>query len=278
MKKTIIMCALMALTAINANAQFKVLSDGKIAIHTSYTPASPISINGMGNSDYYLSLNSSVGKSGIRLNTHGTNNENIYGGWFETSSASQAVGLKTSATSSNNCIGVLASAGCGTKTIGVLGTIEYGNLGAGVYGTSYGDYGSALTSGFYAGFFRGNVKVTGYIDGVLLGDEASGGSGSSFSGSSLRSTSVSKNLSGLNATIYQKARPTLTQETDSAFNLDSNSPQRVRTTETNIMDEQFYDKSHFALDADRLEETFPKAFMSFLMLHRSSLIVLSPVH
>ncbi len=44
MKKTIIML-LMTLPVISANAQFKVQSDGKIAIQTVNTALSPISIN-----------------------------------------------------------------------------------------------------------------------------------------------------------------------------------------------------------------------------------------
>ena len=261
MKKSNIICALMALTAISANAQFRVQNDGKIAVHTTSTAQSPITINGTGNSNYYVSLTSSDGMNGVQLNTYGTGygNDNIYGGWFNASSASQAVGLRTSSSNSNNCMGLIASAGCGVKTIGVLGTIQYGNVGAGVYGTSYGDFGNALTSGFYAGFFHGNVKVTGYIDGVLLGDESSTGSGSSVSSMSLRSTSVSKSLSGLSATIYQKERSALSLGSETAYSLDGDKRPRAEMTgtEPDIMDEQFYGKNHFALDADQLKETYP---------------------
>lgn len=257
MKKTTVISALMAAFAISANAQFKVQSDGKIAIQTTSTALSPISINGEGHSDYHLSLNTNVGKSGILVDAYGTGSGTVYGGNFCSTLNYKSIGLRGSATSSDNCIAVLAISGCGTKTIGVLGDIQYGNHGAAIYGTTYGDFGNALTSGFYAGFFNGNVKVTGYIDGVLLGDESSSSSGSSASGSSLRSISVSKNLSGLAATTYQKERPVFTEGTDSFDTINGDMLQRSEPPKQDVMEEQFYKKNHFALDADCLEKSFP---------------------
>lgn len=50
---------------------------------------------------------------------------------------------------------------------GVMGTIANGSNGAGIMGTtSIGVYPSI--SGTYAGYFDGNVKVTGVIDGILV--------------------------------------------------------------------------------------------------------------
>jgi hypothetical protein len=67
---------------------------------------------------------------------------------------------------------------------------------------------------------------------------------------------MANNLSGLNATTYQKERPVMPVE-ETIFDLDGDSSKVMETPEPDIIDEQFYTKSHYALDADRLEEVFP---------------------
>lgn len=238
MKRSIIIINLCTL-ALSASAQFKVLSSGT----------------------KYISCETS-GKNGMYLKALGSSsNSNIYGGQFNASASNQAIGLRGIANNSYTCIGVYGDANSGTRTIGILGSTYYGTVGAGVYGTVYGDTGGALTTGTYAGFFNGNVKVAGNItststiQGALLGESASS-TNSSESGQSLRGMSVANNLSGLNVTTYQKERPAMPVE-ETIFDLDGDSSKVMETPEPDIMDEQFYTKSHYALDADRLEEVFP---------------------
>lgn len=261
MRKILLLTCLCALS-LSASGQLKVQSDGKVAIQTTSTALSPISINGAGNYNYYISCNTQ-NKNGIRLTTSGNVNGYVYGGEFNTSSGYQAVGLKGYATSSENCFGVMGLGHCGTKTIGVYGDIYYTTRnGAAIYGTIHNDYGSALpTNGTYAGFFNGNVNVIGNItattiNGIALGPSSSG-SGSSVNSFSLRSASIANSLSGLNVTTYQKERPAQPQTTESVYGLDGDTLRRGEAPEPDIMDEQFYDKNHYALDADRLEEIFP---------------------
>lgn len=250
MKRLAISISLCAL-ALSVSAQFKVQSDGKIAIQTTSTASSPISINGAGSSSYYIYCGNTSGKSGLSLSAVGnSSNTSIYGGSFTSVASSLAIGLK-------------GNASYAAKTIGILGNIGDATTGAGVYGTVYGDAGSALPTGsIYAGFFRGNVKATGSIvagttlQGALLG-ESSSSTGSSSGSLSLRSASVIGSLSGLRVTTYQKKRPELPIDTEEIDLLDGDSSITIKMPEPDIMDEQFYDKSHFALDADRLEETFP---------------------
>lgn len=238
MKRSIIIISLCTL-ALSASAQFKVLSsDTK-----------------------YISCETS-GKNGMYLKALGSSsNSNIYGGQFNASASNQAIGLRGIANNSYTCIGVYGDANSGTRTIGILGSTYYGTVGAGVYGTVYGDTGGALTTGVYAGFFNGNVKATGSIvagstiQGALLGESASS-SNSSEGGQSLRGISMANNLSGLNVTTYQKERPAMPVE-ETIFDLDGDSSKVMETPEPDIIDEQFYTKSHYALDADRLEEIFP---------------------
>ena len=239
MKRSIIIISLCTL-ALSASAQFKVLSSGT----------------------KYISCETS-GKNGMYLKALGSSsNSNIYGGQFDASASNQAIGLRGNANNSYTCIGVYGDANSGTRTIGLLGSTYYGTVGAGVYGTIYGDTGGALTTGVYAGFFNGNVKVAGSItatstiQGALLGESASS-SNSSEGGQSLRGISMASSLSGLNVTTYQKERPAMPVEEETIFDPDGDSSKVMEAPEPDIMDEQFYTKSHYALDADKLEEVFP---------------------
>ena len=202
-------------------------------------------------------------KSGLYLKTTESSSNTKYGGNFIVNKQGpKNIGLKCYVDYGNVNIGVMGSAVSETKAIGVLGNIddEYCDYGAGVYGSTEYDYGSALTSGIYAGFFHGNVKVTGNIttgttlQGALLGEASS----SSGNGLSLRSTSVANSLSGLNVTTYQKERPEIPKITEPIDDdIKGDTLKKRKEPKPDIMDEQFYDKTHYALDADRLEDTFP---------------------
>lgn len=255
MKRSLITISLFALV-LSASAQFKVDSNGRV------------SINCAGSSDYYLYCNNTNSKNGIYFVANGNNSSSsIYGGRITSSNATQSIGLKGSANGISNSIGVFGNADAGTKAIGILGSINQSNssTGAGVYGTIYNDSGSGLSSGDkYAGFFRGNVKVIGSIvtssaiQGALLG-ESSSSTNSSGSGQSLRALSATSGLSGLHVTTYQKERPAPIEDTETIFDPDEDSTRTAEVVqpELDIIDEQFYTKSHYALDADRLEEVFP---------------------
>ena len=259
MKRLIISISFCALV-LSASAQFKVQSDGKIAIQTTSTALSPISINGAGSSSYYIYGNTGL-KSGIYLSATGNNSSTLNGGLFISSMANKNIGMEGRASNGNICIGVLGSGGTGSMSIGTYGTISQNSIvcGAAIYGTVYGDTGSPLSTGDkYAGFFNGNVKTTGSIvagttiQGALLGESAS-----SVGSQSLRSSSVIRSLSGLNVTTYQKERPVLAKDAGTIYDLDGETDKAAEKPEPDMMDEQYYEKSHFALDADRLEEAFP---------------------
>lgn len=257
MKRTVISISLCVLF-LSASAQFKVMSNGRVAI------------NGSGSSSYQMSCSStSSGRSGLFFSANGNNSTSaIYGGKLSSSNASQCIGLKGSANSSTNSIGVYGNADTGTKAIGIVGSINQSNstTGAGIYGTIYNESGSGLSTGDkYAGFFRGNVKVLGSIvatstiQGTFLGQSASS-AGTSGSDQSLRALSATSSLSGLHVTAYQKERPAPIEDTETI--IDPDDEDSIRTAEVvkpeiDIIDEQFYQKSHYALDADRLEEVFP---------------------
>lgn len=244
MKRSITIISLCTL-ALSASAQFKVQSSGT----------------------YFVSCNTG-GKSGITVSAiSNNNNSTVTGGQFTAVASTKAVGIQGIGNSATTSIGVLgtASSDSGTKSIGILGGIYQSiiSTGAAVYGTVYNDMGTGLSTGDkYAGFFRGNVKATGSIvagstiQGALLGESASS-SNSSEGGQSLRGISMANNLSGLNVTTYQKERPAMPVEEETIFDPDGDSSKVMETPEPDIIDEQFYAKSHYALDADKLEEVFP---------------------
>ena len=64
MNKTILSLLLSA-TTLSTFGQFKVQSDGKIAIQTTSTASSPISINCGGSSSYYVYCSNTGGRGGI---------------------------------------------------------------------------------------------------------------------------------------------------------------------------------------------------------------------
>ena len=258
MKKMLLIIGLFSF-AYSARAQFKVQSDGKIAIQTTSTALSPISINGEGNSDYYLSC-LSESKNGLYVKALGYNSNTSYGGRFVSSYGTNSIGLYSLADQSSTCcIGMAGAAAMGGKAIGVYGSTTYSNTGAAIYGTTQSFMSIALPQNeVYAGYFVGNVKATGNItaattiQGTLLGE-----SSNSDNSSALRAASVTGGLSSLYATTYQKERPALPKEVITIDDPERETLKIEETQHTDKMDEQFYEKTHFALDADRLEEVFP---------------------
>ena len=242
MKRSIIIFSLCAL-ALSANAQFTVHSSG----------------------NNYISCDTG-GKSGINLSavSNSSSPSTLYGALYTVVGTSQAVGVRGNGISGTTNIGVYGTASYGTKSMGVLGSIAQSNVttGVAVYGTVYNDMGTALSTGDkYAGFFYGNVKVAGSItatstlQGALLGESASTSSSSGI-GLSQRGVSVAGSLSGLHVTTYQKERPVIPVEEEDALGVDD-TDSRGEMPEPDVIDEQFYAKSHYALDADKLEEVFP---------------------
>jgi hypothetical protein len=250
MKKSLLLISLCVL-AISASAQFKVQSDGKVAIQTTSTPVSPIAINSAGSSSYYMYCNAGV-KNGFYLQAMGNGGD-----------SGTNLGFRGHAENATVSVGVMGDAGSTSKAIGIMGSIGNTSTGAGIYGTIYGGYGTGISPGEkYAGFFYGNVKVTGNVianniaSKTLLGESASASSPSA-SGLSIRSASVTTSLSGLNVTTYQKECPAPPEDMDIIYDLDCDTLRRGKEPEPDIIDVQYYEKTHYALDADRLEETFP---------------------
>lgn len=95
MKRTIIFISLFALV-LSASAQFKVLSDGKIAI------------NGNGSSSYQMHCGNTSGGSGLYFSATGNSSHvSVHGGYFSASATAQAIGLRGYGNNATTSIGVM---------------------------------------------------------------------------------------------------------------------------------------------------------------------------
>ena len=177
MNKTFLFLMATILPSI-AFAQLKVSSAGRVSIGTNTTSYHPLTVVSTSSNEYAAvirgykhtmrlftenepSVTSSDLGYGIYLNNTFTTSNSSFGIRSQThnsstDSSAKAYGVYGSARSSNSGI-----------AIGVLGTHATSTgLGAGIFGSANGS--ETGIDGLYAGYFYGNMKVTGTIDGTLV--------------------------------------------------------------------------------------------------------------
>lgn len=163
--------------ALPSNAQLKVQSNGRIMTNYSTgTALSPLSIGGVGNQGYQVYIDPTGNRSGLFVNCKnyksGISIDGCYGpGWSNAAinvSPSGVSGPSSTVYSLHAYSGVTdygTSIGLAGAYLDVTGNIA--NKAAGIYGSS-----SAIEtfsySGIYAGYFNGDVRVTGTLYGTLL--------------------------------------------------------------------------------------------------------------
>ncbi len=172
---SVIVLVLIICSATGLNGQIKVFDNGSVGIkYTTSTPASKFVYNGPGesSSDVFLysgnrSSSGSTQKSVIATGTGSSNH--IYGivGQAETGSANFLYGVRggvwsNSPISNGRAYGVYGLAGnvLGGFNYGVYGYLIGSNNGTAIYGTTTGD---VAISGKYAGYFNGDVYITGLM-------------------------------------------------------------------------------------------------------------------
>ena len=176
--KKIIFIGLLSMCASVIFAQLKVTSDGKVGIGLSSTPISRLAVGHVGDPtypNYFYSNNntmcvwstgssSNLGNLTIALRTiMEANSSRIYVGLHTEA-------RKNSPSNSGRSIGILAAAGNATYNQAVIGMLGGSNNGAGIFGTVNDSHGGGISmDGRYAGYFYGNVKVTGTINGTVIG-------------------------------------------------------------------------------------------------------------
>lgn len=142
------------------------------------------------------------------------------------------------------------------------GNFEISTQGAAIYGTVYpNDYGSYI-NGTYAGYFNGNVEVsgnlnvTGNINGVILGPSTESSYGDiveeSLYDAESKGQSITDKLASITAASY--LLPTTLSSRKASENL---SDSAEVNNEMNIIEVQNLTKKHYALYAEQLEKFFP---------------------
>lgn len=163
--------------AIVANAQLKVSSNGRVNIGSADVSTYPLSIRGdAGKYSLYIHPNKGGGAY-IGLGKGG--NSTRHGLEISTNLANDTTtnGIQVQQPHSSNrrACGIVSYGGKSSiLAVGVYGTFAGGSSGettrgAGIIGSSTGlPSGMNSTDGLYAGFFRGDVRVTGTLYGTLL--------------------------------------------------------------------------------------------------------------
>ena len=242
-------------------AQLKVTSTGKVSINDAPAngtlsiwhndnSSNALYIKGIGktciNIFSYSEESSSTEACGIKSvsNVNTTNyNTGLHGAAFNSSSGI-SYGVK----------GYASNSGTGAS-FGVFGIKSSSNYGAGVYGTSSNSpqYANGTNvDGYYAGYFAGNMKVTGTIDGTLVNSSdvrLKENVQPLSKNASNRGLGVLNILESLTPISFKYKK--MEEETKLAINGDGES------LEAEELPNPVMEKEHFGLIAQELQEVYP---------------------
>jgi hypothetical protein len=258
MKKFYFLFMFCAITGVSF-AQLKVANTGKVGINIgTNTPVSNLSVNSVGNSNSALFVTGvTIGIWAERSGTTGSSWIHSVVGNAPVASGRYNVGLKgqsylTSPLGSGRSWGVMGIGGNSTSgyNYGIFGTTYGSQNGAGIVGTINNQQ-DIPVDGIYAGYFVGNVKVTGLINGVIVGDS---------------DERLKQNIAELGTAIpASKGVSTLNtvlQMTPVEYNLKQQyqeSKGDSATVKQALYDEksQLFQKKHYGLIAQDLQELYP---------------------
>lgn len=245
MKKTIIL-TVMLMGVVTANAQLKVKSTGNVHI---------------GGDTGSYKLNVLCGNNGIYSYTNPTGSSStspstaILGYANHTGNAT-TIGVKGVVSANVSDVGAVfglygdADGGASGKNYGVFGHIPASSYGAAIYGSTHTSCLGETLTGLYAGYFEGNVyvtgtmNVTGGINSLLLGHPGDNGEvGGTLSMGRMESNGLlTGQLRNLSATKFLIKEPSKEED-----------PEK----EQSLTEKQIYSKQHYGLSAEQLEEIFP---------------------
>jgi hypothetical protein len=264
MKKAIFIFTLLCMCSVATFAQLKVTSDGKVGIGITTTPVSKLAVGHVGDQYFRSSFQGDIVTVNITGLGNSPYNANHWGTGLLVKNTPNStrgdkgvdVGVSNSSPSnSGRAIGITGYAGNATPgyNYGVIGSLSGSNNGTGILGDAAGNAQGIYIDGKYAGYFNGNVKVTGTINGTLVGNsdmrykQNIAELGSSDRG--IGSGSELKRLTGLVPISYNYRQVYITPETKSD------------TLEVPIgqFDEksQMFRKKHFGLIAQDLQKIYP---------------------
>lgn len=180
MKKTLLSMLMIASCFSVANAQLMVDENGRVGvgIETNDTLLSEFTVNGRGQNEVAVCINTDD-LAGLRINRTGRMISSPHYGIHAVSEPHGATnfGVYGCSTNSNGAQTVWESCGvggiangsfCGAN-FGVAGLLSSGNFGSGIFGSSSPYMGGVTIEAAYAGYFIGNVNVTGtlYVPTIL---------------------------------------------------------------------------------------------------------------
>ena len=244
--KKLLFLSVMLMGVVTANAQLKVKSTGNVHI---------------GGDTGSYKLNVLCGNNGIYSYTNPTGSSStspstaILGYANHTGNAT-TIGVKGVASANVSNVGAVfglygdAAGGASGKNYGVFGHIPAYSYGAAIYGSTHTSCLGETLNGLYAGYFEGNVYVTGTmnvsggINSLLLGQPGDNGEiGGTLSMGRMESngllTGQLRNLSATKFLIKEPSREESSEE------------------ELSLTEKQIYSKQHYGLSAEQLEEIFP---------------------
>ena len=262
MKKAILLQATVLLCATTALAQLQVIENGNVGIGTT-NPQYPLSVdtdNSMVGLSVYRNGEIPSAFQGMPVQSA------IEGRCSSSTEADYSIGVEGicipgSITNEGGLIGVRGLAGVTTNgyNFGVLGQLySTDNYGASICGTDYAGNFLPYIDGHYAGYFQGNVKVTGTINGmnISVSDRRFKQNITTIGGNATSPNSLNSNtesyvwtkLIQLNPVQYNYKQVYLDPDTEKSL------AQRAYFDE----ESQLFQKTHFGLIAQEVQEVFPE--------------------
>lgn len=255
MKSSILKLSFISLTLVisfNLFGQLKVSSSGNVGIQLgTETPFSALSIGGIGTTNSkvsitgnYIGLNATTSSlSGAGSWTYGilgraSLNNNMHVGVRGESYSSTPL-------TSYRSWGLLGIAGNATSgyNYGVMGLIMGANNGSGIVGIGSGAS-DVNIDGIYAGYFVGNVKVTGVINGIVVGNS---------------DKRYKKNIANINSksTLNNVLKMSPVEYNLNQLYMESKGDSAKKSKGLYDENAQFFKKKHFGLIAQDLQELYP---------------------
>ena len=277
MKKFLFIASMM-LATVCAQAQLKVTEDGKVGIQMgNMNIASDFCIGFTGTNYQKMALRfTDSGIYSFRTGTPQYNSQwlqSVYGRNIAVADRMN-VGIEGTAQgngtlNSGRAYGILGKASNTTSgyNYGAFGSLIGTQNGAGIYGTTQSDNG-VDTGGRYAGYFNGDVKVTGSLYASVLTSTAASASNATsqiaVANNEVNDVNVSDKLSQLSAIQYNLEMPTVLASSMTFSPRNISDTLSTMTLEDTVevaypsdIELQALEKNHYGLMAVQLQQVYP---------------------
>ena len=257
MKKNVLIYAMLSMCSLVTFSQLKVTQDGKVGVGITPSPISKFAVGTVGDQTYSTFFDS----NNITMNVQSSGITSAWGGAIAALNVNmQATGsfiyhgmmvtaAKSAPANNGRSTGIQAQAGNASSgyNAAVVGLLNGSNNGAGILGSSNGAV--FPIDGVYAGYFSGNVKVTGTLNGIVVGssDIRYKQNITELSDADKTGGSVLRTITNLNPIaynfkqVYHELRSDTLEEKSGHFDEKS----------------QMFQKKHFGLIAQDLQQIYP---------------------